>query len=318
VRRSTVPPPPNKKRKARGDATGGIGTGGGAASSPRPSRPSRPPRPPSALALRVRGLARRAGAIAVRVVVAAGIAAALVALGLFLHHYVTSSQHFEVRDIKLEGAERVGRDEILSAGRIAAGANVFEIDPAQAAARIRALPWIRSATVRRRLPGEVTVKVEERTAGAIIELEGLYLVDAEGVIFKRLGENDPDDLPILTGLTRQAVLEHPEGAREAIQEALGLLAEYRDTGLDARAPASEVHRDGSTGWTIVLADDGTRVRLGSGPYRVKLGRLGRLLQELAKKRMRAEYIYLDNRVRQDRATVKLRPADPPEPPGGQG
>lgn len=302
MRRSSAPPPVNRRRATP-------------AAAPRPPRGSSPP---SQLAVRARAALRRAGAIAVRVVVAAGIAAALVAFGLFLHHYVTSSEHFEVRDITLEGAARVGRDEILAAGGIAAGANVFEIDPAEAAAKIRALPWIRSATVRRRLPGEVSVKVQERTAAAVVELEGLYLVDAEGSIFKRLGENDPDDLPILTGLTRQAVVDHPEGAREAIQEALGLLAEYRDAGLEARAPASEVHRDGSTGWSIVLADDGTRVRLGSGPYRVKLGRLGRLLQELSRKRMSAEYIYLDNRVRQDRATVKLRPAEAPDGPGGAG
>lgn len=301
MKRSTLPPPANRRR-----------------STPPPPRAARGSSPPSQLVRRVRGLLGRAAYVAVRVAVVTGVVAALVAVGLFVHHYVTSSEHFEVRDITLEGAARVGRDEILAAGGIAAGANVFEIDPAEAAAKIRALPWIRSATVRRRLPGEVSVKVQERTAAAVVELEGLYLVDAEGSIFKRLGENDPDDLPILTGLTRQAVVDHPEGAREAIQEALGLLAEYRDAGLEARAPASEVHRDGSTGWSIVLADDGTRVRLGSGPYRVKLGRLGRLLQELSRKRMSAEYIYLDNRVRQDRATVKLRPAEAPDGPGGAG
>lgn len=300
MRRSTLPPPPNRRR---------------ATPTPAVPRPPRGSRPPSPFVLKTRSVLRRAGAIALRVFVASGIAAALVALGLFLHHYVRSSEHFEIRDIVLEGADRVGRDEILAAGGIAAGANVFEIDADQAAAKIRALPWIRSATVRRRLPGEVTVVVQERTAAAIVELEGLYLVDAEGVLFKRLGENDPEDLPILTGLTRQAVVEHPAGAREAIQEALGLLAEYRDAGLETRAPASEVHRDGSAGWTIVLAANGTRVRLGNGPYRVKLARLGRLLQELAKKRLEAEYIYLDNRVRQDRATVKLRPG---EPSGGAG
>lgn len=303
MRRSSVPAPPNKRR---------------ATPTPAAPRPPRASRPPSALVSRTRALLRRAGTIALRVVVASGIAAALVALGLFLHHYVTSSEHFEVRDIHLEGADRVGRDEILAAAGIAAGANVFEIDPEDAAAKIRALPWIRSATVRRRLPGEVSVKVQERTAAAIVELEGLYLVDGEGTLFKRLGENDPDDLPILTGLTRQAVVEHPEGAREAIQEALGLLAEYRDAGLEARSPASEVHRDGSAGWTIVLASDGTQVRLGTGPYRIKLARLGRLLQELSRKRLRAEYIFLDNRVRQDRATVKLRSPAPPPAPGAPG
>ena len=301
MKRSTLPPPANRRR-----------------STPPPPRAARGSSPPSQLVRRVRGLLGRAAYVAVRVAVVTGVVAALVAVGLFVHHYVTSSEHFEVRDITVEGAERVGRDEILAAGGIAAGANVFEIDPDDAAAKIGALPWIRSATVRRRLPGEVFVKVEEREAAAIVELEGLYLVDAEGAIFKKLGERDPDDLPVVTGLTRQAVIDHPAGAREALQEALGLLAEYRDAGLETRAAAAEVHRDGSAGWSIILADDGTRIRLGVGPYRVKLTRLGRLLQELARKRLRAEYIYLDNRVRQDRATVKLRPAEEPAGQGGAG
>jgi cell division protein FtsQ len=293
VRGSTLPPPPNRRRSA-----------------PPPARAPRASRPPSAFATRTRAVLRRVGTLAVRVLVAGGIIATLIAIGLFLHHYVTSSDHFEIRDITLEGAERVTRDDILRAGGINAGENVFAVDPDDAAARIRRLPWIRSVTVQRKLPGEVHVQVEERRAAALIELEGLYLVDAEGTIFKRLGEHDPEDLPVITGLPRQAVIEHPEGAREAIQEALGLLAEYRDVGLETRVPASEVHREGATGWTLILAENGTRVRLGTGPYRAKLGRLGRLLQELNRRRLDARIIHLDNRVRQDRATVELRAPDP--------
>lgn len=289
MRRSTLPPPPNRRR-----------------STPPPARASHGARPPSALAMRAQVVFKRVAYLAVRVVVAGGIVAMLVAVGLFLHHYVTSSEHFEIRDISLEGAERVTRDDILQAGGIAAGANVFQVDPDAAAARIRRLPWIRTVTVQRRLPGEVHVRVEERVAAALIELGALYLVDAEGTIFKRLGERDPEDLPVITGLARGAVLEHPEGAREAIQEALGMLAEYRDAGLESRVATSEVHREGAIGWSLVLAGDGTRVRLGAGPYRAKFSRLGRLLQELGRRRLHARTIYLDNRVRQDRATVELR------------
>ena len=301
MKRSSLPSPPNRRR-----------------STPPPPRPPRGSRPASPFLLRARAVLRRAASIALRVIVAGGIVSAVVAFGVFLHHYVRNSQHFEIRDISLTGAERVTRDDILRAGGIAAGANIFEVDPDQAATRIQALPWIKAATVRRRLPGEVAIEIQERSAAAIVELSGLYLVDAEGTIFKKLGERDPEDLPIITGLTRQAVVDHPKGAREALQEALGLLAEYRDVGLSARVPASEVHRDGSVGWSIILAADGTRIRLGLGPYRAKLGKLGRLLQELDRRKLRAQYIYLDNRVRQDRATVKLRAPETAEDQGGAG
>jgi len=296
--RTALPPAPNRRRASA------------------PPRASSAPTSKGPGARRLRTLLARIVSWASRALVAAAVVAGVAAAAMFLHHYVTSSEHFQVREIQVTGAARVGRDEILNAGRIAAGDNVFRIDLDGAAARIRALPWIREAVVRRRLPGEISIKVVERQAAALVELGGLYLVDGEGNLFKRLGSTDPDDLPVVTGLTRAAVRQNPEGAREALVEALGLVTEVRESGLETRAPVSEVHRDGASGWSIVLAADGTRVQLGQGPYRQKLARLGRLLQELGRRRLRAEAIYLDNQIRPDRATVRLRAPEPtPENPG---
>ncbi|MBI2893040.1 MAG: FtsQ-type POTRA domain-containing protein [Deltaproteobacteria bacterium] len=281
----------------------------------RPAKPDGRSAGPSRLLGTARRVIARTVFIVTRVLIAGGIVTALAALGFFVHHYVTNSEHFEIREIVIRGMSRVGRDEILEAGGIAAGANIFRLDVDGAERKIGQIAWIREARVVRRLPGTVRVRVRERTPSALIELEGLYLVDAEGEIFKKLGERDPADLPVITGLARQTVIDHPRASGDAIREALGLVAEYDDGGLANRAPLSEIHRDGASGFSLVLADGATRVRLGPGPYRVKLARLSRLLQELGRRGLGAQYIYLDNRVRQDRATVKLRPAPKEESPG---
>ena len=52
--------------------------------------------------------------------------------------------------------------------------------------------------------------------------------------------------------------------------------------------------------------DATHVRLGQRPFRQKLRRLRRVLDRLQKRHDRAAYVYLDNRRRPDRVTVKLR------------
>jgi hypothetical protein len=48
------------------------------------------------------------------------------------------------------------------------------------------------------------------------------------------------------------------------------------------------------------------VRLGQGPYRGKIERLRRVLDELGARHTRPLYVYLDNLRRPDRVTVRVR------------
>jgi cell division protein FtsQ len=150
---------------------------------------------------------------------------------------------------------------------------------------------------------------------ALVELAGLYLVDANGEPFKRAAPGDGLDLPLVTGIGREDWEERRDEAVRLLAGALGVLSAWSERRVDARK-ISEIHvdaADGATVWTV----DGTEVRLGDdrpdarfgppAPHRLdaKLERLERVLEALAAEGQKATVIHLDDRRHPQRVAVRL-------------
>ncbi len=242
---------------------------------------------------------------------AASIASVVVALagsivgGSFAHRWVTHTPRFGAREIDIAGLSHTTRDQVLAAAHLSPGVNVLGFDTRRAERAIAELPWVERVHVSRRLPGHVSIEISERTASAIVSAGGLYLIAADGTIFKRAGEGDPTDLPIVTGVGREEFERDPDAARENVRDALALLADFSASSLSSRLHVDEVHRDPTGDLAMVLADSGTYVWLGHGPYRAKLSRLSTILNELASQHLRAAEIHLENDRHPERATVRI-------------
>jgi cell division protein FtsQ len=159
---------------------------------------------------------------------------------------------------------------------------------------------------------------------ALLALGDVYLVSEDGAVFKRAGQDDPVDLPVITGVDRQRFTRDRGFRTSVLLEAVALLSDYRGAGLWRREPVDEVHVEPDDGLSLYVGADATYVRLGHGPFRAKLRRLRTVLDELGQRGARAAYVYLDNQRRPDRVTVRIRdvedvaeepPAEPtPDPP----
>lgn len=104
-----------------------------------------------------------------------------------------------VDDIEVEGRKRVPAEDILAALDIKEGAPILGVDLTAARARLAALPGVKSATIERRLPGELYVSITEREPIAIWQNDGKYqLVDRDGL---PSGDNVGDfpGLPLVVG-----------------------------------------------------------------------------------------------------------------------
>ncbi len=284
----------------------------------RASAPSAPPRAPlrerlGALGGRVRASASRAFARALgplrllfRVAVAAGLVAASIAIVRFVDRYARSSPEFAIETLAITGNERVPADELEETMGLTVGDNVFARSPEEVRAALEQHPWIASATVRRRLPRTFEVEVRERTPALLLVLEQPYLVDEDATVFKAYEEGDPVDLPVITGVDPER-FERDRGYRtELLTASIALVHEWDTANLSRREPIAEIHVEPDEGLTLFVGDDGTEVRLGRGPYRSKLGRLRRVLDELGRRQSRPLYVYLDNVRRPDRVTVRVR------------
>ena len=244
--------------------------------------------------------------VAGRLVLVLVSVAGAVAVGRLVETHVRTSPAFAVQRVGVVGNERLFESEILHIAGLELGQNVFDMPPEDARERLSRHPWIRSASVTRRLPGAYDVAVVERRAVAVLALDGLYLVGDDGTVFKRLEDEDPVDLPIVSGVSRGRFTSDRAYRTSILLEVVALMHDYRGAGLWRREPIAEIHVEDDDELTLYVGDDALYVRLGQGPFRAKLHKLRRVLDRLDEREARAAYVYLDNVRRPDRVTVRIR------------
>lgn len=284
---------------------------------PKPGASVPPPAPPRPR-LRERMASIRAGIAARwerakgplatlgRGVLALSLAIGSLALARVLERWARQAPELALRTISVDGEERLSEAEVLGAAGVSLGDNVFARSEAEVQEALLGHPWIGEAHVERRLPGTLRITIRERVPAAILELEEPYLISDEGAVFKTLEPGDPVDLPVITGIDRDRFFAERAFRTQVLTSIVGLLAEWRALGMDRREPIGEVHVEPDDALTLFVGDDGTEVRLGAGPYRGKIERLRRVMDELGSRHARPLYVYLDNLRRPDRVTVRVR------------
>jgi len=241
-----------------------------------------------------------------RTLAAAALSGALSVGAWQAWRWAASSDLFAVREIRFTGLVRAREAELLRRSGLKLGENLLRADLARASRAMQADPWVSSARLERRLPGQVLVRIAEHRPAALVQLGGLYVLDDEGRLFKRAAAEDGLDLPIVTGLSREAWVERKPELQLRLFAALHLLDIWQASGFPIAA-VSEVRLDEGGGFTL-FAREGTgvqEVRLGSSDLALKLQRLAQVRAALARRGERAARIDLDNPARPDQAAATL-------------
>ena len=230
------------------------------------------------------------------------------------HRYLTRSQHFAVRSLKFSSLKHTSEDALAVRAGVALGSNLFAVDLGEVARDVAQEPWVLSARARRELPSTIVVDVVEREPACVVAFGALYLADAKGQVFKRANPDEAASLPTVTGVERDLYLSDPEAARAQLREAVTVVEAWRS--VKARPPLGEVHLDRLNGATLYTAKGGVGVRLGrvDESLTARLQRFDAVWAALDEANEQPRLIYLDNRARPDRVTVKL--AAPPKPVDG--
>jgi cell division protein FtsQ len=115
-----------------------------------------------------------------------------------LVYVVLFTSVFGVRGVEVIGATVLTADEVRAAADVESGSPLVRLDTDVIAARVAALPRVRSVEVRRSFPATVEIVLTERTAVVVrSEADGIHLVDVEGVDFG-VAAVAPAGLPTLT------------------------------------------------------------------------------------------------------------------------
>lgn len=250
-----------------------------------------------------------------RTLLVAGVAMALAAGAWGGRFYVTHARHFAVRNVRVTaggaGASgalvHISADALAARANVPVGVNLFAVDREEVARTVSQEPWVARAQVRRELPSTVVIDVVERQAACAVALGALYLSDGDGNVFKRATPEEAAGLPVVTGIARDEYVAQPERARVAVRLALAAAAAWR--ARDGRAPLGELHVDRIAGVTL-YTDRGVGVRIGAVDDTLadRLRRFDAVTGALQASGEEARLIYVDNRARPDRVTVKLASA----------
>lgn len=219
-----------------------------------------------------------------------------------------TAKQFALSDVKVTGQSEATDVEVVRLAGILLGQNLVAMDVKAMERSISTHPWVKSVSVTRHFPSHLTIELVEHRAIATLSLGDLYLVNEEAEPFKRIKVGDAVDLPLITGLDREALTERNETAIESLRQALSLIEAYAaEPGVQA-LPLSEVnvHPEGITAVTAT----GQEIEFGEGNVLPKLERLVRVRKELNQRSMVAEVIRLDNRTRPSWVAVQLAAKKP--------
>jgi len=237
-----------------------------------------------------------------RIGIASGSGFLLASGALLTAQMLLESGYFGVDQIRVEQQVRVSEGDILDASDIKLGDSLFDLELHMIGRKIEEHPWIARAEVERSFPDQVVIRVVERQARAIIDLDYLYYVDREGVAFKMLESGDELDYPVITGIDRQYLLDHPDQTQNSLDLALSLMDQLEQRKLFNLDDISEIHYDQLEGLIIHTRIGGVPVRMGKEDFYAKLGRLEAIYDDLEPRLLALKYIDLNVT---DRVIVKV-------------
>ena len=180
-------------------------------------------------------------------------------------HKLLADIGFKVQEVIVQGRINTQQQDLLKTLKINRGDPIFAIDLQQARFQLEKLEWVRQATVIRRLPDLVHIKIEERRPIAIWQRNNqFYLVDEDGTAILTKDHRNYGVLPLIVG----------EGAPQRSPELLALLKGFPTIQKNLQA----VSRIRERRWDIYLIG-GILVKLSDSSLNQGLEILENLLKE---------------------------------------
>jgi cell division septal protein FtsQ len=231
-------------------------------------------------------------------------------LSVFVYAY--TSDKFNLRNVTFYGCKELNRKELEGIIRQDFPANILRIDLEKLKERLEKETWTKRVEIRRVLPSDLIIYVEERTPSVVLELQGeLMIADRDGTM---LGRYDPRfgkiDTPVFKGVLgddAESYKLYQEENATRIHQGLVMLSEIESGLPHSTQRISEVDISDPGNLKILLVDDTAEVYLGEKDYLKRFRALMNNFGEYQKlKDQYTEFVSID--MRSDyRIVYRLRP-----------
>jgi len=215
-----------------------------------------------------------------------------------LRRFVFENPDYAVRELKYVTDGTLTRDQVLAAGNLAAGRNIFLVNISKAREEIEKMPQVENAEVTRTLPNRMMVTVAERRPIAWVVAkpaedpttsEKAFLIDARGVLMKsRARLEEYLNFPVISGVETGNLVPGQRVTTVEMQAALEII---RLTSESTRFQAR--HVDVSKGYCLVVtAHSLAKITFGLERIDAQLARLHRYLSRAAEDLMEIQTVNL--------------------------
>ena len=210
---------------------------------------------------------------------------------LFIYAYscFLSAPYFQIKETPVRGLKELTEKDILSLAEIKSGQNILAVNIDVLERRVAVNPWIKNVYVGREFPNRLVVDVRERTPIALVKQgSDFYLMDSDGIVFKKLAPGDEVDLAIITGINIQ-----DKTRSKLLSDTLSLLKVFSGSNLYSFLGAiSEAHIDEVFGLSL-LTDKGLYLKMGVDDFERKLRKLALVLNDMEKRGISNNYLTVD-------------------------
>jgi len=166
----------------------------------------------------------------------------LCAIALGFIEYIRRDPSLRVKIIRVEGIEKLTKEEVLESAGITSDDCIFLLSPWLIRHRLQKVPSVHACEVERRFPDKLTIRIVERTPYATLVVhDHMYVLDKEGNVLRQLG---PFETHVGALITQPAGVDSVEVgdyiSSPAVQGALQVYRAYSRTEASKYLKLSEI------------------------------------------------------------------------------
>ncbi len=206
----------------------------------------------------------------------------LIVASMYAYGFVTTSESFAIHEVEFKGMSRVDTSEIEELLADLLGQNILLVSLEAYEDRIKMHPRVERVSMTRVLPDKVACTVKEREPVALIFTDQFPEVDRHGMVMADDEYTAILDLPIITGLAKNAIEVGKINNDKRLRGALRALALCKSLGGDFVEDISEL-RVSSSGVNIRSLERNCVLLLGEADYANRLKKYFLLKETLAEK-----------------------------------
>lgn len=219
---------------------------------------------------------------------------AMSALFILGHDLMTQCSYFECERIIIEGTERLSEKQVKEQADIKDNMNILSLNLFIARNKLLGHPWIEQARVGREFPNTLFIRITEHKPLAVLDLGDKFILNTNGLIFKKLEPDDSEILPIISGLSYSDIRTTRDTGSIRFVSVMEVfrLGEVSDSVIPNHL-IQRIDVDRQIGLSLYTTDQEKIIKLGFENYSEKYGQLKKVIFQLKDQDTFSDYQFID-------------------------